>query len=382
MEGMNSHQQYIDLYRAHRNLLDGGSCSVLNACREEAARLLSAQGLPDTREERYKYTDAQAAFAPDLGLNLRRTLPTPDPYAAFKCNVPNLSTSLFFVVNDVPYPAPDSSRALLPEGVIVESFAQAAVHHAPLLERYYNRAARADRDFRHGHDGVTLLNTLLAQDGLFVYLPAGVRLKAPLQVVNVSSARTACLSVRRVIVVAEEEACGAVLFCDHAEGDQAYLTTQVAEVYAAAGAHVDVYSIEETNRQNTRFSTLYADLQAGSRLSYDGITLTGGHTRNRLDVRLLGPGAQTELYGAVVADATQRVDNNILVEHLSPQCTSDMLYKYVLDGQSLAAFAGKVYVAPGADRTASQQTNANLCAGPEARAFSQPMLEIYADDVK
>ena len=382
MEGMNSHQQYIDLYRAHRNLLDGGSCSVLNACREEAARLLSAQGLPDTREERYKYTDAQAAFAPDLGLNLRRTLPTPDPYAAFKCNVPNLSTSLFFVVNDVPYPAPDSSRALLPEGVIVESFAQAAVHHAPLLERYYNRAARADRDFRHGHDGVTLLNTLLAQDGLFVYLPAGVRLKAPLQVVNVSSARTACLSVRRVIVVAEEEACGAVLFCDHAEGDQAYLTTQVAEVYAAAGAHVDVYSIEETNRQNTRFSTLYADLQTGSRLSYDGITLTGGHTRNRLDVRLLGPGAQTELYGAVVADATQRVDNNILVEHLSPQCTSDMLYKYVLDGQSLAAFAGKVYVAPGADRTASQQTNANLCAGPEARAFSQPMLEIYADDVK
>ena len=382
MEAMNSHQQYIDLYRSHRQLLDGGSCSVLNACRDEAARLLSAQGLPDTREERYKYTDAQAAFAPDMGLNLRRTLPTPDPYAAFKCNVPNLSTSLFFVVNDVPYPAPDSSRALLPEGVVVESFAQAAVRHAALLERYYNRAARTDRDFRHGHDGVTLLNTLLAQDGLFVYLPAGVRLKAPLQVVNVSSARTACLSVRRVIVVAEEEACGAVLFCDHAEGDQAYLTTQVVEVYAAAGAQVDVYSIEETNRQNTRFATLYADLQAGSRLSYDGVTLTGGHTRNRLDVRLLGPGAQAELYGAVVADATQRVDNNILVEHLAPQCTSDMLYKYVLDGQSLGAFAGKVYVAPGADRTASQQTNANLCAGPEARALSQPMLEIYADDVK
>ena len=57
MEGMNSHQQYIDLYRAHRNLLDGGSCSVLNACREEAARLLSAPGLPAPRDEHYKYTD-------------------------------------------------------------------------------------------------------------------------------------------------------------------------------------------------------------------------------------------------------------------------------------------------------------------------------------
>ena len=59
-----------------------------------------------------------------------------------------------------------------------------------------------------------------------------------------------------------------------------------------------------------------------------------------------------------------------------------MLYKYVLDGQSNGAFAGKVYVAPGAQQTASEQTNANICVTPTARAFSQPMLEIYADDVK
>lgn len=59
-----------------------------------------------------------------------------------------------------------------------------------------------------------------------------------------------------------------------------------------------------------------------------------------------------------------------------------MLYKYVLNEHSVGAFAGKVYVAPGAQQTASQQTNANLCVSPTARAFSQPMLEIYADDVK
>lgn len=379
---MNSHLQYIDLYRAHGSLIAAGSCEALNAHRETAAGLLAAQGFPTNKEERYKYTPAEAAFAPDFGLNFKRLTSGADPYEAYKCNVPNLSTSLFFVENDVPCPAPDCSRALLPEGVIVDSFSRVAAIRPELLARYYNRAAAADRDFRTGHDGVSLLNTMLAQDGLLIYLPAGVTLKAPIQVVNVSAARTDMMSVRRVLIVAEAGAKGAVLFCDHAEGGCRYLTTQVIEAFAGEGAHIDLYSIEETHAENTRFSTLYVEQEAHSRVSYDGVTLTSGQSRNRLDVRLRGEGAVCELYGAVIADGNQRVDNNILVEHLAPKCTSDMLYKYVLDGESVGAFAGKVYVAHGAQQTASQQTNANLCAAPTARAYSQPMLEIYADDVK
>ena len=86
--------------------------------------------------------------------------------------------------------------------------------------------------------------------------------------------------------------------------------------------------------------------------------------------------------GVVVADGQQRVDNSLVVDHVAPSCTSDMLYKYVLDGHSVGAFAGLVLVEKGAQKSLSQQTNANICAAPTARAFSQPMLEIYADDVK
>lgn len=379
---MESFKQYTDIYRQHRDWVDNGSCNVMNQHRETAANLLSEQGLPTHKVERYKYTDANEAFAPDFGLNLMRKPMDVNPYDTFKCNVPNLSTSLFFVVNDMPAEAPQSSYALLPEGVIVSSLNKVAASHPELLEKYYNHAAAEDRDFRTGHDGVTLLNTMLAQDGLLIYLPKNTVLKAPIQVVNVVSANMDLMCVRRVLIVAEEGAQGSVLFCDHAEGDKQYLTTQVIEAYAEEGAQVNIYSIEETNDNTTRFSTLYVEQEAKSRISYDGIVLTCGKSRNRLDVRLRGEEARTELYGAVIADGEQRVDNNILVEHLSPKCTSDMLYKYVLDGQSNGAFAGKVYVAPGAQQTASEQTNANICVTPTARAFSQPMLEIYADDVK
>lgn len=377
-----AHQQYIDLYRQHRDLVDNGSIAVMNQRREEAAALLEAQGLPDRKVERYKYTSAREAFAPDYGLNLQRIAPAKNPYEAYRCDVLNLSTSIFFIVGDVPCPASEGAKALLPEGVIVDSFRNVSRTRADILERYYHRAAAEERDFRTGHDGVTLLNTLLAQDGLLIYLPEGAQLKAPIQVVSMADARADVLNVRRILIVAERGAKGDVLFCSHAEGTANYLTTEVVEAYVGEDASLSLYDIEETRKGNHRFSTLVAEQSARSRLTYNGVTLLNGQTRNRLDIRLRGEGAQTALYDAVIADGTEQVDNNVLIEHIAPHCESDMLYKYVLDGQSRAAFAGKVYVAPGAQKTASQQTNANLCASPQARAWSQPVLEIYADDVK
>lgn len=372
---MASEKQYIELYRSQRTLLESGSCAALNAKREAAAAQLEAKGLPTKKVERYKYTDAEAAFAPDYGLNLNRTCPDNDPYRAYHCNVPNMSTSLYYVVNDVVCPS-EGKVGELPEGVIVDSINNVAAAHPELIEKYYHQAANYE------YDGVTELNTLLVQDGLFIYIPKGVHLENAIQLVNVSTARTDLMSNRRVLVVVEEGAEGAILFCDHAEGMVRYLTTQVVEIFAADHAKVDLYSIEETNLRNVRFNNLYVEQHADSHVSYNGMTLHNGMTRNRLDFRMLGENATVNTYGAVIADKDERVDNSIIVEHVAPSCTSDMLYKYVLDGRSEAAFAGKVLVQEGAQKSLSEQTNANLCVSPEAHAYSQPMLEIYADDVK
>ena len=104
----------------------------------------------------------------------------------------------------------------------MDSFTKVAQTHPELLERFYNRAACTERDFKQGADGVTQLNTMLAQDGLLVYLPDGVELKSPVQLVNVSAARMDFMSVRRVLIVAGKGTRGAVLFCDHAEGSNNY----------------------------------------------------------------------------------------------------------------------------------------------------------------
>ena len=372
---MKSEQQYIDLFTANRSLIDRGGAEIMNACREKALADFARQGFPSQKVERYKYTDVNAAFSPDYGVNLSRLEFAVNPYEAFRCDVPNLSTSLYFVVNDTFWEK-SLPTATLPEGVAVCSLRQAAEAFPAQVAECYARLARTEKD------SINALNTMLVQDGLFVYVPKGVAVERTIQIVNLLRADVDLMVNRRVLVVLEDGAQARLLFCDHAMDDRDFLTTQVVEVFAGENSNLELYELEETHVKNRRFSNMYVDLQRGSAVSLYNFTLHNGLTRNRTDVTLSGEGAEVGLYGGVIADKEQRVDNNTLIDHRAGHCTSRQLYKYVMDGRSVGAFAGRVLVRHGAQHTVSEERNANLCATSEARMYAQPMLEIYADDVK
>ena len=367
-EKLSAEKQYVELYEQARQLICDHSSAVMNSQRDEAFRVFQANGFPTTKVERYKYTDLQQLFAPDYGLNLSRLDIPVDPYKAFRCDVPNLSTSLYFVVNDQFYTKAEP-KGQLPQGVVIGSLKE----HATTL---YNQLAARDGD------AVTSLNTMLAQDGLYVYVPRGVRVDRAVQVINILRSDVDLMVNRRVLIVLEEGAELKMLFCDHAADDRNFLATQVIEAYVGEGASLDLYCLEETHYKNVRVSNVYIRQQRDSRVNHNVITLHNGVTRNKLDLDLMGEGAECQLAGCVVADKQQRVDNNTLITHHVPHCTSSELYKYVLDDEATGAFAGRVLVKPGAQQTVSQMTNQNLCATRQARMFTQPMLEIYADDVK
>ena len=347
------------------------SSDVMNAVRDEAFEHFRTLGFPSKKVERYKYTDMQKLFEPDYGLNLQR-LPIPvNPYEAFHCDVPNLSTSLYFVVNDMFY-HDDKPKGSLPEGVIIGSLKD----YPEMTARYFAKQAKT------AADGITALNTMLAQDGLFVYVPKNVKVDRAIQVINILRSDVDLMVNRRVLIVLEEGAEIKMLFCDHAADDRHFLATQVIEAYVGENASLDLYCLEETHHKNVRVSNVYIDQQANSRVNHNVITLHNGVTRNKLDLTFSGEGAECQCYGCVIADKQQHVDNNTLITHRVPHCTSNELYKYVLDDKATGAFAGRVLVEQGAQKTTSQMTNQNLTATREARTYTQSMLEIYADDVK
>ena len=386
---MGSEKQYIELYKQARQMIFDHAPESMNVVRDQAFEDFRKQGFPTKKVERYKYTDIQKLFEPDYGVNLNRLQSPVDPYEAFHCDVPNLSTSLFFVVNDMFYRGEEqevrgkritTANMHLPEGVIIGSMRD----YPELVAKYYAKQAKTSED------GITALNTMLAQDGMLVYVPKNTKVDRAIQVINILKATPQnaqrvvpdLMVNRRVLIVLETGAEIKMLFCDHAADDRNFLATQVIEAYVGENASLDLYCLEETHHKNVRVSNVYIDQQANSRVNHNVITLHNGITRNRLDLTFSGEGAECHCYGCVIADKQQHVDNNTLITHKVPHCTSNELYKYVLDDKAVGAFAGRVLVEHGAQQTTSQMTNQNLTATKEARMYTQPMLEIYADDVK
>lgn len=372
---MSVEQQYIDLFSQAEAMICQHSAEVLNAPRAEAFADFERLGFPTRKQEKYKYTDISKFFEPDYGLNLNCLDIPVNPYEVFKCDVPNMSTSLYFVVNDAFY-----SKALpkshLPEGVILGSLKEVAEQNPELIRKYYHKLADSSKD------GVTAFNTALAQDGVVLYVPKNVVVERTIQLVNILRSDVNLMMNRRVLIILEEGAQARMLACDHAMDNVNFLATQVVEIFVGENATLDFYELEETHTSTVRISNMYVKQEANSNVLLNGMTLHNGTTRNTTHVTLAGENADLNLCGMVIADKNQHVDNNTTIDHAVPNCNSNELYKYVLDDQAVGAFAGLVLVRPDAQHTNSQQTNRNLCATREAHMYTQPQLEIYADDVR
>lgn len=372
---MSSEKQYIDLYNQCKGMINKHAPQVLNDLRDKAFDDFCRLGFPSKKVERYKYTDMQKIFEPNYGLNLNRLEIPVNPYDVFKCDVPNLSTSLYFVVNDSFYDKM-LPKCSLAEGVIVGSLSKVAAEHPELVAKYYGKIANT------GDDAVTALNTMLSQDGLMVYVPKNVKVEKAIQVINILRSDVDLMVNRRVLIVMEQGSEAKFLFCDHAADDRNFLATQVIEAFVGENAKLDLYCLEETHYKNTRVSNVYIEQQANSVVNHNVITLHNGITRNRLDLVFKGEGAECFANGCVIADKSQHIDNNTLIDHQVGHCTSHQLYKYVLGDEAVGAFAGRILVRKDAQKTSSNEINQNLCTTKKARMFTQPMLEIYADDVK
>ncbi len=372
---MSSEKQYIDLYNQCKGMINKHAPQVLNDLRDKAFDDFCRLGFPSNKVERYKYTDMQKIFEPDYGLNLNRLEIPVNPYDVFKCDVPNLSTSLYFVVNDSFYDKM-LPKCSLAEGVVVGSLSKVATEHPELVAKYYGKIANT------GDDAVTALNTMLSQDGLMVYVPKNVKVEKAIQVINILRSDVDLMVNRRVLIVMEQGSEAKFLFCDHAADDRNFLATQVIEAFVGENAKLDLYCLEETHYKNTRVSNVYIEQQANSVVNHNVITLHNGVTRNRLDLVFKGEGAECFANGCVIADKSQHIDNNTLIDHQVGHCTSHQLYKYVLGDEAVGAFAGRILVRKDAQKTSSNEINQNLCTTKKARMFTQPMLEIYADDVK
>jgi len=371
---MKAEETYLDIYRQHSGVVAQHSAPLLNNRRDAALAALEKYGIPDVSQEEYRHFDMQKALTVDYGMNLNRFVTKLNPQDVFCCDVPNLSTRLLFVVNDSCSKTP--LKVALPEGVFCGSLQDFAVSHASLLEPFYGQLS-ADST-----DGMVALNTLFTQDGFVLYIPAGVHIDKPIQLIQVLHGNEDRMVNRRLLVIAEEGSHAQLLVCDHALSSSKFFSNQVTEIFVGKNASLEYYELEMDHDDTVRVANTLVKQGANSTLLMNNITLQNGQTRNNINVKLAGEYAETNLSGMALADQEHVVDNHLFVDHVVPHCTSYELYKYVIDDQARGVFGGRILVRKNAQKTAAYQSNKNLCSTREARMFTKPQLEIYADDVK
>jgi Fe-S cluster assembly protein SufD len=348
----------------------------LAAARRAAAESLTREGLPEPRTEAWKYTSLRALE--------QRKVVVGDAAASSRAidassfDLPEIKGPRLVFVNGVL--RNDLSRIERQDGLSVATLAAAT--DPAQLEPW--RAALA-REYLGVASAFARLNTALATDGPLVQVAAGARIAEPVHLVFIGAAADREIAWHSRALI--EIGAGASLrLIEHHVGAGVPAAPQFGNVVAqyalGAGARLDLVQIQNAADDATLLHRSEFALAADAVLSAHALEVGALLARHDFDVDLNGKGARFVSRGVFALRGRQHADTHLDVRHAARDTTSDVLWRGVADQRARGVFHGAITVAPGADGADANLSNKNLLLSPHAEIDTQPVLEIYADEVK
>jgi Fe-S cluster assembly protein SufD len=367
-------ERYVEQYDAFAANGARRAPPWLKEIRAAALARFAELGFPTTHQEDWRFTSVAPIAETPFALPSRRAGPAAKRVAPLFLPVESACRLVF--VNG-RYSETLSSADGLPRGVRAGSLAAALESEPRLLQAHLARhAAYAANPFG-------ALNTAFLGDGAFVHVAAGVDLDAPLQLLFLSVPGTKpTVTHPRSLIVVERGARASVVESYAALHDGTYWTNAVTEVVVADDAHLELVRPQREAPGAFHVATTHTLQERSSVLRFHPIVLGAALARHDIVSVLDGPGAELVLNGLYLQNGTRHADHHTVIDHAKPDCQSHEFFNGVLADAGRGVFNGRIIVRPGAQRTDSKQTNHNLVLSEQARADSQPQLEIYADDVK
>jgi Fe-S cluster assembly protein SufD len=367
-------EELTKLYTSNADKINKDTSDLINSFRDKAFEDFQRLGIPTKKNEYYRYTDLMSYLSGDYSLEMAPARFAVKLEDLFKCDIPELDTYIVLVLNGFYYE--QNNHQNIPKGVIISSLAEASIKYPEIVNIHYGKYANTSLD------SLAALNTLFAQDGIFVYVPKNVILDKPIQIINIGYSFSNLRVTRRNLIVTEKSSSATVLICDHTLCKQSFITNSLTEIFTGENSRLDLIKTQNENGNSSQISNTFVHQAAYSVFTSNSITLHGGLIRNNIFAKLDGEGAQNNSYGIFFCDDQQHVANFTHIHHAKPHCTSDQLFKGILDESATGAFNGKILVDKYAVKTQAYQRNNNILLSKTARINVKPQLEIYNDDVK
>ncbi|MEV6739754.1 Fe-S cluster assembly protein SufD [Streptomyces sp. NPDC051104] len=171
----------------------------------------------------------------------------------------------------------------------------------------------------------------------------------------------------------------AVVVIDHT-GD-AVLAANV-DYIVGDGAKLTVVSVQDWDDKAVHVAQHNA--LVGRDASFKSVVVTFGGDVVRLHPRVTyaGTGGEAELIGLYFTDRGQHQEHRLFVDHNTPHCKSNVVYKGALQGdEAHAVWIGDVLIEAKAEGTDTYEMNRNLVLTDGARVDSVPNLEIETGEI-
>ncbi len=165
-------------------------------------------------------------------------------------------------------------------------------------------------------------------------------------------------------------------------GTGEYFSNPLTSVYAEQSSQLDYYRMQYEHKSAFHIGICRVRQKRDSCVSAHVFSFGGGLARQELEVSLDEPGSVCTASGLSMAMERQHTDTHLRIVHGATHTASREVFRTILADQARGVFSGRIVVAPGAQGTDAKQSNMNLLLSDDARAYSRPQLEIFADDVK
>jgi Fe-S cluster assembly protein SufD len=154
------------------------------------------------------------------------------------------------------------------------------------------------------------------------------------------------------------------------------------ETVLGDGAELTLISVQDWAPDAIHLAAHAALVGRDASYQHISVNLGGALVRINPTVQFAGPGGRANLYGVSFCGDGQHQESRLYVDHGQPNCTSDVVYKSVLDGDTArTVWIGDVRIRPAAVGTSTYELNRNLLLSDGARADSVPNLEIETGEI-
>ena len=351
----------------------GGPVGWLSQARSNALDQLARDGMPAPRSEAWKYTSLRALGQRqyqrgDTGASAR----TIDPGLLA---LPGVDGPRLVFVNGA-FRA-DLSHIEPVDGIELSSLSRVLETDPDSVQSFLSRS------FEDPADVFARLNTALAGDGPVIRVAAGKKDLPLVHLVVVGAAASADLAWQlRGIVEVGEGAALRVIEHHVGESGQAHFGNVFNQITVAANARLDLLQIQNSTETASLTRRTEAVLAADAHLEMRSIEAGAQWMRHDLAVTLSGDRSRFVSRGVFALRGRQHADTRLDVRHSARDTACDIVWRGVADQRSRGVFHGAITVNPGADGSDAYLSNKNLLLSAQAEIDTQPVLEIYADEVK